>query len=391
MLDKVVRADPTPRPRPRRPAAPARPRVVVRVVPELSFGGTEQCVASVLPGLAAQGVLTHFVTLSDHVGPGPLADLATRYGGRMVTMPLNARFPVDFVRLLRRIRPDAVHVECANFSGAILSLAAVAGVPIRIAHFRGDDNMPRNARRQAQRWLLQRMLDASATDLLGISPSALTFGYRAGWEADPRCRVILDGLALDRLTRPSDLELRTAIGAAPTDLVCLTVGRASTEKRRWLLPPILAALRAQGVAAHAVLVGPGDAGDDARVRRAAAEHGVADRVHLLGARDDVGGLLGQADVVVHPSCLEGLPTVILEAAALGAPAVAADLPGVRFIAERLGGVEIVATEAAASTWARAVRRAATAESDRATALARFRASVFDADAAVASYLELYGR
>ncbi|MGK5739554.1 glycosyltransferase family 4 protein [Micromonospora sp. URMC 103] len=375
------------------PGPPARPCRLLRVVGELNFGGTELRIVDLLPRLAAAGVEPHFVTLSDRIGPGPLAAAVRRYGGTVRPVPLDARLPGRFLRLLRDLRPDVLHADCANFSGALLALAALAGVPTRVAHFRSDDNQHRGARRRAQRWVLGRLLQASATDILGVSPSALTFGYRPSWEADPRCRVVLNGLDLDRLRRPSEIDLRVAVGAAPGELLCLTVGRASPEKRRWLLPPIVAELRDRGIPAHAVLVGPSDPADDARVRAAAAEAGVPDRVHLFGPRDDVGGLLSQADVVVHPSLLEGLPGSVLEPVALGVPTVAADLPGVRYISEHLPGVVIVDTEAPAARWAEAVRRAVEdrAGLDRAEATERFARSIFSLDAAAEVHLALYRR
>ncbi|WP_433317829.1 glycosyltransferase [Micromonospora sp. CA-269861] len=366
---------------------------VLRVVGELNFGGTEMRTAELLPRLSAAGVQVHLVTLSDWVGPGPLAGVVGRHGGSVTPIPLDLRFATRFLRLLRRLRPDVVHVDCANFSGVLLVLAALCGVRGRVAHFRGDDNQHRNLRRRVFRWICKRLLRISATDILGVSPSSLTFAYDPHWRDDPRCQVVLNGLDLDRLRRSSQDDLRELIGARPAELVCVSVGRASPEKRRWLLPPILAELRARGVQAHAVLVGPGDDADDERVRAAAVSAGVADRVHLLGPRDDVGGLLSQADVVVHPSCLEGLPGGVLEPVALGVGTVAADLPGVRFIDEHLPGVSIVDTDAAPQRWANAVCAAASyTEGTSASAAAeRFTRSVFAIDTAATTHLTIYRR
>jgi glycosyltransferase involved in cell wall biosynthesis len=52
-------------------------------------------------------------------------------------------------------------------------------------------------------------------------------------------------------------------------------------------------------------------------------------VELLGHRDDIDGLLAQADIVVLPSYREGTPRILLEAAAAGLPLVATDVPGCR--------------------------------------------------------------
>ncbi|MEU0548874.1 glycosyltransferase [Micromonospora sp. NPDC005979] len=366
---------------------------VLRVVGELNFGGTEMRTAELLPRLWAAGVQVHLATLSDHIGPGPLAGVVSRHGGTVTPIPLDLRFAARFLGLLRRLRPDVVHVDCANFSGVLLALAALRGVPVRVAHFRGDDNQHRDLRRRVYRWAFRRLLRVFATDILGVSPSSLAVAYDPRWHTDPRCRVVLNGLDLDRLRRPSPDDLRELIGARPADLVCVSVGRASPEKRRWLLPPILAELRARGVRAHAVLIGPGDDVDDERVRAAAAAAGLAERVHLLGPRDDVGGLVSQADVVVHPSCLEGLPGGVLEPVALGIGTVAADLPGVRFIDEHLSGVTIVDTEAAPRQWANAVCVAATytEQTSASTAAERFTRSVFAIDTAVTTHLAIYRR
>ncbi|MFI7022100.1 glycosyltransferase [Micromonospora sp. NPDC049900] len=376
-------------PGPRHPEPPCR---VLRIVGELNFGGTEMRTAELLPRLAAAGVEVHLVTLSHRIGPGPLADVVTRHGGTVTPIALDADFAPRLLGLLRRLRPDVVHVDCANFSGVPLALARLCGVPVRVAHFRGDDNVRRSLRRRVYRRLCGRLLRHSATDILGVSPSSLTFGYDPQWQRDRRCRVVLNGLDLDRLRAPGRDDLRALVGAEPGALVCVSVGRASPEKRRWLLPPILAELRSLGVPAHAVLVGPGDdADDDARVRAAAHAAGLADRVHLLGPRDDVGHLLRQADVVVHPSCLEGLPGGVLEPVALGVGTVAADLPGVRFIESHLPGVAVVDTDAPPRAWAEAVRTAAayTASTTPQTAAARFADSVFAIDAALAAHLAIY--
>lgn len=55
------------------------------------------------------------------------------------------------------------------------------------------------------------------------------------------------------------------------------------------------------------------------------------QVEFLGHRDDMQFLLQQADVVVLPSYREGVPRILVEAAACGLPLVAADVPGCRDI------------------------------------------------------------
>lgn len=375
---------------PPRTVAPLR---VLRVLSALNVGGTELRAAEIVPRLAEAGAQVHLVPLGVDVGTGPLADVVVDNGGTVTPVPLDLRFPVRLVRVMHRVRPAAVHVDCANFSGLPLTLAALSGVPVRVAHFHGDDNLPRGRRRRILRWAGNRLLRLSATDIIAVAPSSLECGMGPDWRSDPRCQVVLSGLDLDRLCRPGLVELRALVGAEVGDLLLLTVGRPSPEKRRWLMPSILAALRTRGVRAHAIFVGPREEQDDARLLAAAAELAVTDQVHLIGVRDDVGALLRQADAVVHPSCLEGLPGAVLESAALGIGTVAADLPGVRFIAAELPGVGVVPMDAPAAEWADAVIEAVgfTADSDPDVATDRFRRSVFALDAAVSTHLTIYRR
>jgi len=77
---------------------------------------------------------------------------------------------------------------------------------------------------------------------------------------------------------------------------------------------------------HLAIAGRG--AEERSLRDVACAAGIADRVHLLGYRDDVGDLLAGADVYAMPSLSEGLPLALLEAMAAGLPIVASAVGGI---------------------------------------------------------------
>ena len=90
-------------------------------------------------------------------------------------------------------------------------------------------------------------------------------------------------------------------------------------------------LFASGVRAEFWLVGDVDGADPASIQSEELESWKAlSNLRLLGARSDIPELMAQTNLVVLPSFYgEGLPKVLIEAAACGRPVITTDLPGCR--------------------------------------------------------------
>jgi glycosyltransferase involved in cell wall biosynthesis len=89
-------------------------------------------------------------------------------------------------------------------------------------------------------------------------------------------------------------------------------------------------LRERGSPARFQLAGSPDPGNPASVSEADLAAWRADGiVELLGERNDIAEVFARADVVVLPSYREGLPRVLVEAAASGRAVVTSDVPGCR--------------------------------------------------------------
>jgi glycosyltransferase involved in cell wall biosynthesis len=129
------------------------------------------------------------------------------------------------------------------------------------------------------------------------------------------------------IDRPPRIErvAPTVFGVPAGAFTIVTIGRLIARKQTTQL---VAAIAGSGVAnAHLLVVGAGP--DEEPIRRAAAAHGIADRVHLLGRLDNAEKYraLAAADVFASTSQHEGFGLVFLEAMAYGLPIVCYDHGG----------------------------------------------------------------
>ena len=87
-----------------------------------------------------------------------------------------------------------------------------------------------------------------------------------------------------------------------------------------------------GVRFH--LLGPLDEQNRTAIARAELDEWVADgSIEYLGPAEDIRPAIAQASAVVLPSYREGMPRSLLEAAAMGRPLVATDVPGCRHLVD----------------------------------------------------------
>jgi glycosyltransferase involved in cell wall biosynthesis len=121
------------------------------------------------------------------------------------------------------------------------------------------------------------------------------------------------------------LAFRHEIGARRWAVVATVIASLDSKGHGDLLAAV-AELVADGVDLMLVIAGEGHWGRPV-IGKAAAELGIADRVHLLGFRDDVAGVLAGSDVFVLPTPSEGLSIAIMEAMAAALPVVATAVGG----------------------------------------------------------------
>lgn len=314
------------------------PRASVLTVNRVGFlGGVERIILSAAPAARAAGLTPVLLCPA----PGPLADAADGAGvvvrpaamsrGRATTSPLGLlRLGFALKRGRREVLEAARHDGAALIHthhpiGALQSLSAARtlGIPL-LLHVHETLPMPRL-------YALALRHVAPACDLFVCVSEASARMVRSLGVESSRIRLIYNATApkfIEPVAPASDIG-----GAGPH------VGLFGVLEPRKGQTHFLHAA-AQVAAAHPGatfwVVGPLSFSDHASyadgLRRLAAELGIADRVRFTGFRTDVPNLMAGMDVVVLASTgFESLPTVLIEAMALGRPVVATGVGGVEEI------------------------------------------------------------
>jgi len=251
-------------------------------------------------------------------------------------------FPPDMVEPItfwleefRRHRPAVVHAWQDSTSLMAVVAALLAGVPRIVLCCRSVH--PDNPRRRLRRFMREayRAVLRHPSVVLSNNSRAGALDYAEWLDIDPgRIEVVYNGVDFGRLEGDDD-----AVAAARRELaipddapVLGSVFRMSEEKRPLLWLDTAAALLRRDARAHFVVCGDGPMRDE-MVRHAAAL-GLSDRLHLPGARTDIGVWYRLMDVVMLTSRHEGLPNVLLEAQLLGIPVVAPDVGGMSEVVEQ---------------------------------------------------------
>ena len=121
-------------------------------------------------------------------------------------------------------------------------------------------------------------------------------------------------------------ETRGSLGIGDGDCVVGIVGRLGIEKGHALLLQVASRLCGEFPSLRLVVVGEGE--QRQAIEDTVSRLGLADRVLLLGHRNDVPAVISALDVLAITSLREGLPNVLLEAMLQQVPAVAMAVGGI---------------------------------------------------------------
>jgi glycosyltransferase involved in cell wall biosynthesis len=183
--------------------------------------------------------------------------------------------------------------------------------------------------------LTDRLTNALAHRTIFISRADRDFAVSSGLCSAVKARLTGSGIDLthfDPARLPADTRAATRreLGLPADAPVVLTVGRFVADKGYFELADAVATVRREHPDVRFLWVAPVLPGEEGALPEDFLEsRGLADAVLRLPMQRDIRRLYLAADVLVHPSHREGVPRVLMEAAAMGLPIVASDIPGCR--------------------------------------------------------------
>jgi glycosyltransferase involved in cell wall biosynthesis len=307
-----------------------RPIRVAFVVAGLESGGSERQMLEIAKRMPRDRFEVEFILFADR---GPYADEAEAAGLHLTELRMGrrrdgnvvafwariVRMVLHYIITVRRRRYDIVDAWLWHDYVLAAVCRLVAGPRVLIMGRRSlSDYKERFGR-------IERFLDALArrsADLIVANADAVRGDVIVREGVDPaRIRVIRNGVAIPPPMAPEDrAAIRERWGIGNEAIVLGSVANLKLRKGLEAVIRAAAELHGRHPELHVVMIGEGylRAALEAQITAA----GMADRIHLLGWQRDARDLYGAMDIVVHASESEGLPNVLLEAAAAGRPMVA---------------------------------------------------------------------
>jgi glycosyltransferase involved in cell wall biosynthesis len=234
------------------------------------------------------------------------------------------------IRLLRKVRPDVVHLTIPWPSSALSSLLAPAilSVPAVVVFALVPQTLAlpypavlyKAMRARRQQWVA---VSAHGRRVIanGLGVPLRSIEHIAN--GVPRARLAVGG---DEERAAARAAVRRELGLPSESRLIVSVGRLHKQKAHADLCVAAASLVRRHAELYVLVAGEGP--ERPELESLTNELELRGRFLLLGLRHDVPDLLLAADVFAFPSHFEGMPFALIEAMAAGLPVVTAAFPGV---------------------------------------------------------------
>lgn len=299
-----------------------RRKKLIFVITGLTFGGVENLLCQVATRLKNNGWDIAMVSMT-----APLVFTEELAGAGIPLMSLGMKKGVPDPRAIFRLadicrewQPAILHSHMVHANLLARVARPLCGVPLLVCTAHNIN--------EGRRWLevAYRLTDRLADLTTQVSHAGVERYVQVG--ATPRAKLVCvpNGVNVDRFCpdRVAGMVLRQKLRLG-NHFVWLAVGRLEVAKD---YPNMLAAFaRVQKEHRDAVLLIVGQGSLEEKIAELSIKLGIAGRVRMLGVRRDIPALMNAADGYLMSSAWEGMPNVLLEAAACALPIVFTDVGG----------------------------------------------------------------
>ena len=295
---------------------------ILLIIPTLVHHGAEKQLSILAPALAQEGFDVHVCALTSG---GPYESILQAAGIPVTVIGKSWKFdPIAYRRLKSRIlalQPDVVQtfLFAANSYGR--AAARSAGVRRIFGSERCVDPWKQWHELAIDRYLAKR------TEGVVVNSSGVRDFYQSRGIPGEKLRIIPNAVMPPSPSNVTREELLKELGLPIGTRLIGAVNRLWPQKRVKDLIWAADLLKVVRDDVHLLVIGDGP--HRARLERYRDKVQIRDRVHFLGARDDVTRLMPHFDCLWLGSEYEGMSNAVMEAMACGIPVVASDIPGNR--------------------------------------------------------------
>jgi glycosyltransferase involved in cell wall biosynthesis len=239
---------------------------------------------------------------------------------------------LGLIRIFRRDRFVLVH-SIGPKAGLLAMLAALlCRIPLRVHTFVGQVWVTRTGIARSVLKAVDRLIALAATHVLIDSFSQRDFLVRERVVGERESRVLaygsLSGVNMTKFRPDADRRsrVRKELAIAEPSVLFLYMARLTRDKGALVMAEGFRRFCEAGDStSHLIVVGPDEEG--LRPRMAEICSGCRERVHFADYTDVPEDYMAAADALCLPSYREGFGTVLIDAAAVGIPAIASRIYG----------------------------------------------------------------
>jgi glycosyltransferase involved in cell wall biosynthesis len=314
---------------------------ILFVIDGVGSGGAERSLAQMLPYLDRVGIKSTVAFFDRHADS--LESSLRAQGTDLRHLPQQGvmRRVAALRRLILTEQPHVVHTSLfqADVIGRLASIGLNKVVISSLVNTSYDPiRLQNNDINPLKLWIVRQLDSWTARHLTNhfhaVSEAVKTAAIETLHLAPAQITVIERGRnnRLDGPNAARRAKTRTELGLEDSDELIISVGRQEYQKgQQYLIEAMDQIVRGRP---RARLVIAGARGRQSETLEAVRiRYGLADRVRLLGHRDDIPDLLAASDVFAFPSLYEGAAGALLEAMAMGLPIVASKIPAIEHAVE----------------------------------------------------------